>query len=56
MSDATKDTLMEMCHQQVTSISKMMEGSNDFILDDGGDKDDGGGGGGGDYEMCGFRT
>ena len=34
----------------VSSISKMRDGSHDFSLGNGIDKDDGGG----DYEKCGF--
>ena len=52
MSDAEKDTLMEMCHQQVFSISKMTDGSHDFIFGDGCDKDDDDDGV--DYEKCGL--
>ena len=40
MSDAEKDTLMEMCHQRLSSISKMTDGSHDFIFVDDCDKDD----------------
>ena len=51
MSDAEKDTLMEMCHQQVFSISKMTDGGHDFIFGDGCDKNDDDGV---DYEKCGL--